>query len=164
MNEHNTKAQFFCHTHPNLFLQKRCKGCRRGMCHTCINQHNDYCSSCLRQSFKLSSAYENQRQIIRMVCSGIIVGLIVLAYQLFVSKIINYPYLLLGFGIGISIMSMYYIMGRTDVFSEISKIPFIGGKLAMATLVLTAISGGPILYFLYKIGMQLKSNYLKSRQ
>jgi len=164
LNSLNTKALYYCHTHPNLFLQKRCKECRRGMCHTCIHHNFNYCQSCLSQAFKLGSQHKNQQQVLRMFISGSFAFCIGLAYQLFISKQIDYTYLLLGFCIGVSILSIFYISKRTDVFLEISKVPFIGWKLAIFALILTTISGGPFLYFLYKLVLIGKSSYLKYQQ
>ncbi len=162
MNEHNTKALYFCHTHPNLFLQKKCKGCHRGMCHTCINNHNDYCQSCLKSFFKGSSLHQNQKQVLRMFVSGIFLSLIVFGYQMLKLQPIKVNYLILGFCLGVSLMSMYYIMRQTNIYAEVSKVPFIGGKLAIVLLILTTVSGGPFLYFIYKLFLVGKSNYSKS--
>ncbi|WP_299228637.1 hypothetical protein [uncultured Psychroserpens sp.] len=53
-------------------------------------------------------------------------------------------------------------MRQTNIYAEVSKVPFIGGKLAIVLLILTTVSGGPFLYFIYKLFLVGKSNYSKS--
>lgn len=131
------------------------------MCHTCIHNNSDFCHSCLKQTFRSGSQYENQQMVFRMFVSGIVISSISLAYQLMSSELIDYLNLFLWFCFGVSVMSMYYISSKTDVYSETSKVPFIGAKLAIVLLILTTVSGGPFLYFLYKTFLVGKAAYLK---
>lgn len=164
MNARNEKALYFCHTHPNLFLQQQCKACKRGMCHTCIHNNKDYCESCAKSLFKSSRQYEHLTEVKQMLIAGIIVFGITSFYTYSAGPPIDTFELFLGFYFGITIMAIYFVLSKTDVFSTITKIPFIGWKLAIILLALTAVTGGPLLYFIYKIFMVGRLAILKPHQ
>ncbi|MFK7832803.1 MAG: hypothetical protein AB8B52_05985 [Winogradskyella sp.] len=165
MNELNHKALYFCHTHPNLFLQKKCDSCKRGMCHTCIHNNKNYCSDCLTINKRFSSGYEAKKQIITcLVFAAIITGIAVLIFVQKLSNLPDYPLIknsIITFFIALSIANAYYLFNKTDILSSVNKVPFIGFKLSLAVLALVTASGLPILYMLYKSVLLLKSDYFK---
>ena len=68
---------------------------------------------------------------------------------------------LISFFGALSVISCYYMMRETEIFSSVGKIPFIGFKLSIVLMVLILVTGIPILYMLYKTILLLKSGYFK---
>ena len=165
MNEHNLKALYFCHTHTNLFLQKHCKNCKRGMCHTCLAHNSDYCKSCLKTNYRNSSHYEDKQEMIKVFLFSIIITCIVGCYLHFKSqpsvvKDLNET-LLLVFFFSLSVASMHYLMKHTSFMNDVRKVPFIGFKLSIALLIIIIILGIPVFYIFFKTLKVLKHTYFK---
>ncbi|WP_353780162.1 hypothetical protein [Winogradskyella sp. 3972H.M.0a.05] len=163
MRDLNEKALYFCHTHPNLFLQKHCAGCGRGMCHTCIHHDERLCPSCNKELYRSSSHYENKNRVIRALGFAVIVSLAVPAYYLYYQYSMdnnefaaNY---FLVFLIGFSLAGMHYMMQDTTFIQDIRSIPFIGFKLGIIVLILLIVSGVPIFFLLYKIAILVKHHW-----
>ena len=158
MNEFNQKALYYCHTHPNLFLQKKCKSCKRGMCHTCIYNNVDYCQDCLSQQKRFSSNYKDKREISSTLIATLIISTII-SILVFYNKY-NLPdyslteSLLIIFFATLTVVSCYYMLRETDLLKSVGKIPFIGFKLILVT-------GLPILYMIFKITLLIRTNYFK---
>ena len=165
MNEHNHKALYFCHTHPNLFLQKQCESCRRGMCHTCIVDHPKYCPDCRKQLRRTHSSYEDVRSLYSALIGGLVISSVIAAFLIY-----NYntgtifpltKYLLIGIFAAFTITCAFYMLRNSEFLSTVGKVPFIGFKLSIVLLILILVSGLPILYMLYKAFLVLNDNYFK---
>jgi len=147
------KALYYCHTHPNLFLQQHCKVCRKGMCRTCIDYNSTTCTECLRESYIGSKTYAYKKELAWMMVSGIFTLALFFTYT-YVSNIDIYDssldYLLV-FLFGLSITGTHYLLRDTDFMGDIRKVPFIGFKLSIIVLLLIFVTGIPIIYFLYKL-------------
>ncbi|WP_157957343.1 hypothetical protein [Winogradskyella tangerina] len=163
MNDHNHKALYFCHTHPNLFLQKQCESCRRGMCHTCIVNHPKYCPDCLKQLRRTSTTYEDLRALYSVLIGSLIISSIIgvlLVYHY--NNNVDFPltkYLLITVFGALTVTSGFFMLRNSEFLSTVSKVPFIGFKLSLLLLILILFSGLPILYMLYKAILILKDNY-----
>ena len=165
MSDHNQKALYFCHTHPNLFLQKKCTSCKRGMCHTCIYNNPNYCSDCLSKQKRFSSNYKDKKNILNSIVFAVIVSSLI-AFLIFnqAQNTTDYPcikYISISFLIALSVSNCYYLFQGTEILSEVKKVPFIGFKLSLLILILVVASGLPILYMLYKSILILKTTYFK---
>ena len=163
MSDHNQKALYFCHTHPNLFLQKKCEGCKRGMCHTCIYNNLNYCSDCLRTQKRFSSNTKDKKELFNTLIFAVVISCVIVLL-LFHKTNINphYPltkYVLIAFVISLSASNCYYLFQKTTLLSDVNKIPFIGFKLSILIIVLVVASGLPILYLIYKSALLLKTHY-----
>lgn len=147
------KTIYYCHTHPNLFLQQLCKVCNKGMCYTCINNDTTICPKCLKVSYLGSKTYAYKKELISMFGTGLIMLSIFFAFTYF-SNINIYESLvdyLLVFLFGLSVTGTHYLLRDTDFMGDIRKVPFIGFKLTLIVLGLIFVTGIPIIYFLYKL-------------
>lgn len=157
------KARFFCHTHTNLFLQKHCKQCGRGMCHTCLHNNNTFCPSCIKEFYLSSEAHANKKEILWMLGAGILVYSIFISLQ-FHENNTNYPDFysesFLAFFLGTSLCGTYFFIRDHEIMSTIRKVPFIGFKLSIIVLIIIIITGIPIFFQLYKF----VSNIIKPKR
>ncbi|WP_108802587.1 hypothetical protein [Aquimarina sp. Aq107] len=152
------KQKHFCHSHPNLFAQSRCNNCFKGMCHTCIHNNPTLCTACLKSSFLTGDQYKNQKELIYILSIGLGVGLLYHIYQFTTIKHLynnfNFVNDLLYVTIGtLTVISAYYMYSETTIISDIRKIPFIGGKLALLLIIFSLVIGIPLFYLLYKISL-----------
>ncbi|WP_299249248.1 hypothetical protein [uncultured Aquimarina sp.] len=155
------KRNYFCHTHTNLFSQSKCHHCYRGMCHTCLHQNHTICPDCRRTQFLTGDQYKNQKEISYILSIGIGVALSFHIYQCYTISDIytsfkfleSLLYVLIG---TLTAISAYYMYSEVTIIREVSKIPFIGGKLALLLILISLIIGIPLLYLLYKIAIFLK--------
>ncbi|WP_299762163.1 hypothetical protein [uncultured Dokdonia sp.] len=167
MNEQEKEA-YFCHTHTNLFSQKKCNECYRGMCYTCLNMDENICPSCRNYSYKQGDFYKNKRLVIGMlIIAGVILAL-VHAYQYNTNVYVYDNAAFIGvLGIvlfyTISVGFSYFLFEDTDILSEIRKVPFLGFKLMIATLIVTIIIGLPVFYFLNKVYLLLRVKYSRTQ-
>jgi len=164
MNDHNLKALYFCHKHPNLFAQSKCKSCKRGMCHTCTHHNENFCSDCLKQNKKFSSTNEDVQDLkVALIASAVLTTFFTV---LIFYKKSNTPDFQLTtnffiiFYLSLSAVNFYLLLKNTQIVNTISKMPFIGFKLAIVLVLLILGSGLPILYMLYKITIVARDAYL----
>ncbi|MEP0266788.1 hypothetical protein [Dokdonia sp.] len=161
------KEAYFCHTHPNLFSQKKCKECYRGMCYTCLSMDEDHCSDCRRSSYLSGDTHKNIKAIRGMLIVAVIVLILTHVYQ-YKNDVQVYENLDFIKNLGItlfytiSIGFAFFLYEDTDILDEIRKVPFIGFKLMLATLIITVVLGLPVFYFLYKIYLLLKAKSIRS--
>ncbi|MEY8869687.1 hypothetical protein AB9K24_09275 [Meridianimaribacter flavus] len=155
MSDHNQKALYFCHTHPNLFLQKNCKSCKLGMCHTCIHNNQEYCPSCTNRFYKLSNSYKNKNEVIRILGFAIVISLAVPLYYYINALSVNSSeftsHYLLVFYFATSVAATHYMLKGTSFMDSIRKVPFIGFKLSIVILALIVVFGISILYIAIKL-------------
>ena len=135
------------------------------MCHTCIQNNNDFCSDCLTKQKRFSSSYQEKNEIIKALVSTLIISSII-ALLLFNTKynLPDYPLtknLLITFFVTLSIVYSYFMLKETEIIQSVGKIPFIGFKLSIILYILIVMTGLPILYMIYKSLLILKTNYLK---
>ncbi|MFD2564857.1 hypothetical protein [Aquimarina rubra] len=155
------KQNYFCHTHTNLFSQSKCHNCYRGMCHTCLHNNPTICPDCVRTRFLAGDQYKNQKEISYMLSIGAGVALLFHIYQCYTISGIytsfNFLESLLYVFLGsLTAISAYYMYSEVTIILEISKIPFIGGKLALLLILISLVIGIPLLYLLYKIVVFIK--------
>jgi len=159
------KARYYCGTHPNLFSQKKCNGCNRGMCFTCIDLNNEYCSSCFKYSILDNLYFKSLKEIKGITIIAILVLIIAHLIQYFSNNNIYEDYIFLkNLGLTlfytISIAYAFILFEGTDFLDDIRKIPFIGFKLMLGILILTVIAGIPVFYFVYKV-FWVSKNYAR---
>ncbi|MBQ4805395.1 hypothetical protein J8L88_21215 [Aquimarina sp. MMG015] len=150
------KQKYFCHTHRNLFAQSRCNNCFKGMCHTCVHNNPTLCAACLKNNFITGSQYKNQKELIYILSISLGIGLLYHIYQCVTIADIysnfNFSKDLLYVTLGtLSVISAYYMYSEVTLISKVSKIPFIGGKLAFLLIIFSLVIGIPLFYLLYKI-------------
>ncbi|SEM26755.1 hypothetical protein SAMN04487910_4590 [Aquimarina amphilecti] len=155
------KQHYFCHTHPNLFAQSKCHSCYKGMCHTCLHTNSTLCASCLKSNFLTGNLYKNQKELIYIFSIGLAIGLLYHIYQCVtiagIYSNFNFSKDLLYVTLGtLSAISAYYMYSEVTLISEVSKIPFIGGKLALLLIIISLVIGVPLFYLLYKILLFIK--------
>ena len=154
MNDFNLKALYFCHTHSNLFSQKNCNVCGRGMCHTCIHRNSNCCPSCIKDLKKSKQGYLLKNEVLITIGIALLASLIFHYYQFHhTDKLYNsfefLPDLSLVFLYSLSAVGSVYMMRTHSFIDDIKSIPFIGFKLALIVLLLTIASCIPVLYILY---------------
>ncbi|WP_299222951.1 hypothetical protein [uncultured Aquimarina sp.] len=155
------KRNYFCHIHTNLFSQSKCHHCYRGMCHTCLHNNSTICPDCIRTQFLTGDQYKNQKEISYILSIGLGVTLLFHVYQYYtISEIYNnfnflesLLYVLLG---TLTAISAYYMYSEVTIIRDVSKIPFIGGKLVLLLILISLVIGIPLLYLLYKIAVFLR--------
>ena len=164
----NLKEQYYCRTHPNLFLKERCRSCRGGMCLTCINEHKTLCPSCRKNSFRTYNYAISLLIVKRATAAGFIaLGLYVLFSlpSLIAGNNLETQalYMLLFFGIGVSVVSVIFLLNDTDYFEAINKIPVIGFKLTLLTLMVLSVTGYPLFYYFKKVFLVIKARRKATR-
>lgn len=161
------KEAYFCHIHTNLFSQKKCKECYRGMCFTCLDMDKEYCPSCKRSMYLGGDTYKNIKAIKGMLIVALVVLALAHAYQ-YSNDVHIYENLEFIKNLGIvlfftiSIGFAFFLYEDTEILNEIREVPFIGLKLMLATLIITVVLGIPVFYFLYKIYLLLKAKYIRA--
>lgn len=162
------KQHYFCHTHHNLFSQKNCHSCNRGMCYTCLHHNPTTCPDCLKTNFLTSDHYKNQKEISYILGIGLGATLIFHVYQWYsINNIYDTIHflenLLVVLGISLSAISAYYMYSEVTLIKDVQKIPFIGSKLALLMIVISLVIGIPMLYLVYKIFIFLKVHFLSKK-
>ncbi len=161
------KEAYFCHTHTHLFSQNRCKECFRGMCFTCLHMDKEYCPSCKQSSYLSGDTYKNLKAVRGMLIVAAVALILMHAYQYSTNEQVyeNLDFITnLGITLyfTISIGFVFFLFEDTEILGDIRKVPFLGFKLMLATLIGTIIIGIPVLYFLYKIYLLLKVKFRRS--
>lgn len=156
----NEKALYFCNAHPNLFLQKDCIHCNRGLCHTCIASYGVICPACSKNAHTNSSTYAYKRQLFWMLGSGMLTLAFFLFFFYYQTEVITitdsfYVEVILAFLFGANFTAANYFLETNSIIEKMKKIPILGFKLSVVALIFIFITGIPVLYFLYKL---IKSN------
>ena len=135
------------------------------MCHTCIHHNSEYCSSCVKHSYRSSGSYADKNELIRVLVFAIIIASLVPLYYHFNNLSLNtqdfLESLLLVFYFSGSVAGAHYMLKDTDFIDEIRKIPFIGFKLSIILLVIIVVCGIPIFFMLYKLIKILNNHFFK---
>ena len=126
------------------------------MCCTCKHNNSKVCPACLKQSYYSGDIHKSKGELIAIFFSGIATLTLFLLYQymdrgqffIYEEYVIHS---IIAFLVGISISGAYFMLRNTNTMSEISEIPFFGGKLSIIFLVIIVVTGAPALYFLYKL-------------
>lgn len=165
MNDHNLKALYFCNKHPNLFAQAKCKSCKRGMCHTCAHHNENFCSDCLKQNKRFNSTIEDVQDLKAVLIFSVILTIFFTLLVLYKKSnapdfVLTDNFLIILY-LTFSTVNFYLILKNTDFVKSVSKIPFLGFKLAIILVLLIIVSGIPILYMLYKSIMVVRDAYLR---
>jgi len=150
------KALYYCNIHTNLFSQQACSNCNRGMCYTCIENHNSVCPECLKGFHQHSSDYQDKKQLLWIVGSGVLASLLSIVYAYFANGQIevngySFKVLAIAFLLGASFTATHYLMGETDFMEKIKSTPFIGMQLGLLVLAFIMFTGSSLIYFAYKM-------------
>ncbi len=132
------------------------------MCHTCINNNDTVCASCIKERYFTPDYYTNIQEVKHALLIGIIVLIIYSIFFFSTAHQLETINLLWSFIGGIAIGSGYYLIKNVSLYSETNKIPFIGFKLTLVLVALTFVLGIPIVYFIYKTFVLIKTYYFKS--
>jgi hypothetical protein len=152
------KSHYYCHTHSNLFSQQTCEICYRGMCHTCIQNNESICPSCLKKSYFGSTYQQNKKNLIWIRGSGLIGRVLFLLYSGYGTSVeltnnFNKGAFMAFLG-GANFTATHYFLEDNDFIEKVKNFPFFGFQLSVVVLIFIFVTGIPILYFIYKIVKQ----------